>query len=247
MAIFSLMACFTATYAWFYAERNKNNGMNDFGIDDFTGKLASLTVHELVEDNQFVKDGDGNISGYVFNETPSLTITVDWSTRTIYRDGEANMERYSLLQRTNPIFLVFKLTEAYAANEVKITATTESDFIGTNITSFEGNPLSSIVKFSSLTFSSEELATSDYTVSHDDLSDEVYFAQMSTDGSTLDGFVKEQTIFSSESTDSITYIGVVLDYYDLALEYIYYLNLGNSYVSDTENDVYFECDWTMKI
>ena len=53
-------------------------------------------------------------------------------------------------------------------------------------------------------------------------------------------FSKTVTFFQGEVPDDTVYLGIVIDYYSLALEYISSYFLGNEHVNEGLN---FVCDW----
>lgn len=128
------------------------------------------------------------------------------------------------------------------------------------------NPLSSIVKYSCTTFASNtalnEVITEDSisetdsdgvlhvydtydiptnTLSYNGVSGSYgSFVKFKTDDSYA-SFDKEPVIYSSDSA-TIKYIAVVFDYYELAVDVIYSVFLGNYAL---EEPLEFTCDWTM--
>ena len=53
MTIFSLMAVFAGTLAWFNANRVINNGADSMQISSLGGKLKSISFHSLSAKNRF--------------------------------------------------------------------------------------------------------------------------------------------------------------------------------------------------
>ena len=56
-------------------------------------------------------------------------------------------------------------------------------------------------------------------------------------------FEQEQVIYSTTSA-TVKYVAVVFDYYELAMETIYGVFMGDEILTDTLN---FTCDWTLVI
>ena len=262
MAIFSLFTCFAGAMAWFTATRKVDDGVEDaMPLDIVTGVLDTLTVHQLVNNNPFEYETEidqetgkevptGNII-YHFDSTIKSSVTVNIAEGSYYiPDGTANLGQYTFLSRTNPVLLLFKLKSNIKASDVKIIASTASSFVGVNINT-ETNPLSSVVKFSNFVWTEETFSGTDFDINSKDLNNERHFVNMSSDGGTYNGFDGNQKFFNGETdteiTDEITYIGVVLDYYEHAVEYIYSLNIGSDVLAETEQGLNFTCDWTLRV
>ena len=249
LVAFTLVASFSAAIAWFAGIRNNITEGSGYDVKPISGQLDTLTIHELVEDDEFVRDGS-NIVGYNFNPTWTSKITMNWTTgQPQYDNKNPSLGKYSLLQKTNPLLLVFNLTGTYAANEIKITGKTPQQYTADQyqtMASSSGNPLSWVVKFSSKTVSAETMANSDYTILNSSLSQEGHFANITDDG-TFNAFSQTATMYQGADTTSVRHVCIVLDYYANAMEYFYMANLGRDFINDIENDVIFNVDWTMVI
>ena len=251
VSIFSLLTVFTSTAAWFDSRRSLDNGGDNFEVQSLQGALKQLTIHELADEDEFIYDSQTKeVTGYVFNSTPASTVLIDWNSGSAIYDHQAPaLGKYSLLQKTNPLLLVFTLNDAFPANEICITAVTSRTYTAAHYESMAsgtGNPLSWVVKYSSLTKTAENLAASDFTIMSSALSNEGHFADISDEG-TFNGFEQNETFFSSTSETNIRHVFVVLDYYANAMEYFYAANLGKAFLNDFENNVPFNIDWIMTI
>ena len=251
MVAFTLIASFSAALAWFAGMRNNIEQGDGYNTKPISGQLDTLTIHELVEDDEYIYNSTTHtIDGYNFNPTPASTIAMNWQTGIPDYDNKTpSLGKYSLLQKTNPLLLVFKLTRAYEANTVKIVSTTSETYTGNDYeskASASGNPLSWVVQYSSKVLTSETIANSDFTIMTDSLSTEDHFADIGNDG-TFNSFTQTKTFYQGSDTTKITYVLVMLDYYANAMEYFYMMNLGKSFINDIENDVPFNVDWTMVI
>lgn len=122
-------------------------------------------------------------------------------------------------------------------------------------------PLSSVICFRAQAFSQSEYNTwssngTSYSVSGltSSASDWAHpvdhnFAEADVDAD-YSSFYQDSTIYSSQvAGDSVVkYIAVVVDYYDLAIEYIYSAYLGNVVLEETYDYVLnFTCDWRWEI
>ena len=136
------------------------------------------------------------------------------------------------------------------------------------------NPLSSVIKSNSLTFDaiparsnhnlylytnttalpnnsdthevrdSEATFTSCLAIDTGDLSENDTKSFVDLDGSSYSGFNQSIELFNRGSAGGFHYIGLVLDYYSTAVEYICYHYLGHNYISE---GLQFRCDWEMVI
>lgn len=184
-----------------------------------------------------------------------------------------NMGEYELLQQTNPLLILFHFNEAVPANEVTINATAkddstayfDSDDSKRKPLTQDENPLSAITKFSSVSFASDILPKTSAEVEEDSssaifpvytsnapagspnkTSNPITFTKMTNEG-VFDEYDTEATFYSSTNTTTIECIGIVIDYFSEAIDYLYYLNLGSEVISNIETGVRFNCDWTMVI
>ena len=107
MALFSLVAVFTATVAWFSANHRANSkGMNVAAKED-NGRLNRIDVYEL-EAAQYQKEGY-----YVFKKDPSSTI---------FGGGTANLVNlgeYEYLNPDHPVLLIFALNGQFTSTKTK--------------------------------------------------------------------------------------------------------------------------------
>ena len=74
------------------------------------------------------------------------------------------------------------------------------------------------------------------------------FAEADVDADSS-SFEQESTVYRSDSEGSavVKYIAVVVDYYDLAIEYIYSAYLGNTVLEENDYILNFTCDWKWEI
>ena len=245
MTIFSLMAVFTGTLAWFNANRVINNGGDNFAVKSLNGLLESLSVHEL---SSFSKNGSGDITAFNFNSAASSTVTMDSNYNPVYDGSTASLNTYSILDQSNPVLLLFHLNEATPANKVKINAIANNGVAYTasqfqSDISATGNPLSWIIKYSSISFAS----TVNYSITPSSLENEGSFMVLDANQETFSSFAPTQAFFNTVAETRILHVGIVLNYYPEALNYIYTVNLGKDFLSTFESNVGFDCDWVMEI
>lgn len=117
------------------------------------------------------------------------------------------------------------------------------------------NPLSSAVRFNSLTFvynpKTENLGTYDFDedgnseqympVATSSLDDEKSFATISNNGTA--SFEKNVTLFEGD-VSSDKYIGIIMNYNPSSIEYIYSYYMGHPLLNE---DISFTCDWSMSV
>ena len=257
MCIFTLFSVFSASIAWFNLLTQTAGDANTMPINDHDGLLKKVTFHGL--NSQYTTNstfafnaGEGNIRG---------ELIMNWNTGVPDGIGDVSvtLDRYDPLNQSHPLFILFEFNKAVPANTVEISAVTESDeFVG-YIENANGNPLSSVIQFSSLYFTAAPTITANGTIefAKSNLSDAGHFSNITFDElgyPTIDpnnGFVSEQYFFLGDEDDTtlISHVGVVIDYYEDAMSYLFSVNLGNSlFEGDATNPdagvINFICDWT---
>ena len=228
MTIFSLFAVFSATYAWFMANKNVYNTNDNFDVNTVSGMFNKMTIHKSVN----ITDDE-----YIFDADPWGTITIDdWKNKQFSKDfdGSCLMGRYDYLEKSHPILMLIQLGEdegtGYEASQnspIKVTAKASTDyFVGdmaagrtiyaaNQIDSNHINPLSSVVSYRSTYFDSDSsleayydednftqgLTTYDtYTFSISSLNNATgSFTQFSNNA--YSDFLPNQTVFTTSSLD----------------------------------------------
>ena len=277
MAIFSLLSCFTATYAWFAAKRKAVNESSELSIDGYSDKLKQITFHEL--NNKIVGETYEQCT-FKFNKEPVGKMEYDYDTNTFTKTGNTNvvLDNYDALEHEQPLLVLIELSDDYGssdADSVVIAASTkDSDqvFIGERIVdeNDEQAPAysladpSHIVKtqggksfygFSNAVgFYSRSFSTTDFS--------STFSAASTYDFSGLNNrksFVEinnfdDSSAFSTRIPSiisvqgSVKYIALIIDYYPDAIEYIYTTFLGDHTLEDTYDGwLYFLCDWSLEV
>ena len=261
VALFSVITCVTGTIAWFTASRISNNDNDSLQVVCPNGVFSRLSIHTCVNITN---------STYQFNQTEQGSITYNTSRRELDKAGNAtiSMGTYDLLERHHPILLLIQLDKQYTVSAefpLIIHANTEEPFIGTrtdaNPVTRLGNPLSSVVEFSSNGYTASEYnafkVTNGYsyvdeneeTISYNTIDMAIptttdSFVKFSNDGITYNGFDSSLNLFEPDNGDNIEYISIIFDFYETALDYIYNVFLGNEIL---EEQIGFVCDWEMII
>ena len=122
MCLFSLVAGFSATIAWF----SFNTSVAASG---FTMKIARVgSLIDTISFHEFVGYSDDERSAYGFNPTPAGRITVDSSNliATYSGAGYPTMANFSMDEPSNPLLMILK---AKGSGIEKITAVTEFPYI----------------------------------------------------------------------------------------------------------------------
>lgn len=253
MSIFTLFSVFSASLAWFEMIKNVDGNANNMPIDKAYGILESVSVHQM---NQ----GASEEGSYAFYQaTYGNEMVIEWPDGTPSSYVNVALDRYDPLSGNKAILLLFKFRDGTVDNEINIFAESSSDAFVGYVNNKTNNPLSSVVKFRSIGFASDPTVNNgNYVISANSLSESVHFVNITTDASgypTVDdenGFVKNQTLYAGSGSATTKYVGVVLDYYEDAMSYLFAVNLGNPLfemdVSDPEAGVIdFNCDWKMVI
>ena len=104
IALFSLVAVFTATFAWFAMNKRVDSKAATINAKQISGRLNSIDVYTL-EEEQYQKDGY-----YVFKNTPSSTIFGDDT-----NNNYVNLGVFDTLDTDHPILIVFALSETFSS------------------------------------------------------------------------------------------------------------------------------------
>lgn len=131
MAIFSLLACFSATYAWFTAMRQVSKDADDFAVVVKTGKLKNIYFHKFA--SKTIDPNTLEASSFTFNSAYDGKISYDWDTNEAHYDGDTSIDLpdYSPLDPAHPLLMVFELDQEYSltdAGEILISAKTDVEF-----------------------------------------------------------------------------------------------------------------------
>lgn len=257
MCIFTLASVFSASIAWFSLMRNTAGDTNTMPVIDQDGLLRKVTFHSLnatyTTDSTFAFDAGNNTRG---------TLVMNWSTGELegIDDVSVSLDRYDPLNQSHPLLMLFEFNKATPGYAVEIKATTETDdFVG-YIENADDNPLSSVIQHSAIYFTSAPTLTNNtIQFAKSSLSEAGHFSNIAFDDQgypIIDaehGFEKEQYFFKDELLQTeITHVGVVIDYYEDAMAYLYSLNLGNPLFDSDATDedagvINFICDWTTVI
>ena len=263
MGIFSLVAVFTATIAWF--AMNHNVGANQMTIKVMQSGQAfsTMTIHRCLFNHS-------TASTYVFDPEPEYEFNPSSTgSSSATQTGTFEMIDYdngaSELSASQPVLLLFHLGDTttvegsevhhgVAAASVRLTART--DVLNPNLTfpvsvtssNVNKYPFSHCVKFQSIASSST--GDFNFTIATASLSSDVTFAveTSETDAGGLNvwNFNSNLTLFTGSGSGVITYLGIVMDYYDEAIAKIMSDNLSNTILQANER-LGLYCDWIMEI
>ncbi|MCR5079308.1 MAG: hypothetical protein K6B65_05280 [Bacilli bacterium] len=259
MTIFSLMAVFTGTLAWFNANRVISNNGNDMQIERLSCLVESVSIHHLANEIDYINDP----STLLFNSNFVRKYNVNSETNAITYEagqdgGTLGLNQYSLLGNSHPILFLFKLTGSYEPSEVTIQLEVPATVGGqTNYwleqindngapyspLALSGNPFSSVVRYrtiglsalpNTLSFESSALSSFDS------------FVKINSDGTPNFTTTQREKMIRFEEEYNFTYVGIVFDYYKEAMEYVYSINIGNAIFNDLTTDIGFVFDWILK-
>lgn len=116
MTIFTLLATFTASYAWFKSILNQDLDSNTFPIVKTESSITSISVHDFY-------GMTADESEFGFNPTANHTIT--WSDHEGTDTAGFVMDKYSLYDPHHPVLFLFKLNGG--AEDLRFT--TESTYL----------------------------------------------------------------------------------------------------------------------
>ena len=258
VAIFSLLAVFTSTAAWFDSVRNVQNGANFMPVEPLEHEFT-LNVHHAVHADK---------NAYYFHPTPTTTVSASsQGVNVVLEDALIDLdpreEAYSLTDPYHPLLITVEYgteIEATSATPLNIFAKTDSYFICETVTDeysaglqADDNPLSSIIKGYSFGYdtiassSPTDIPTQDYSSTEDCLyfsASDLASADKKFSFATISG---EQASFSHyvdffrKSSGAYNKVAIIIEYDPDLIEYICNSYLGNELLNDTIN---FVCDWT---
>ena len=216
----------------------QTSGVYDFYIDTTAAAdAAAIRVVEGSEVNYETK--------FYFNETATDTVTYNWKSNnaTAENGSDIALGAYSILDKHHPVLCIFHFNET--ANPITIDVTTTIPYLATTDTlTSTGNPLSSIVKFSSK-HGTEQDSEGHYIYSKQRLSDN--FNSFATITNNVPAFtnpvngVYTAHLWNGTVTGDRT-VSLVIDYYPELIEYIYGHFIGNPLV-EGEGSITFDRDW----
>lgn len=274
VTVFSLAVAFTGAFAWLSINKTVNsNGANN-AIQNVNGKLKSVTFHRL---SSKVTDAEGKATSFSFYKNASGTITYNWSNSTgtyipsTSGDIRIQLDNYNLLDQEHPLLLLLEFDSEYNTTNdyIEITATSHTtDFIGgrdptTHQPVYDLNDvyktiddepyygLSSIAYFYKKAMSQTAYDTFNnsqvYTLTKTELVEAGRFTDIDNENET--STYSRQITIDKETSGSVKYIALVVDYYVDAIEYIYSTFLGDSVLESPAYNytLNFICDWTMEI
>ena len=252
MTLFSLVASFTAAMAWFAPQNNSvtASGMT-IKADNYTTSFVSVEVHKCIPD-QCTADT------LVFNPTAAYTMVEG----TVPAESLI-VDDYGDLNKSQPVLLLFNLAAGTQAKNVKITGKVNTgsswlpDITASNKNSY---PLSNAVYFRTAAF--DKTGTTGFqfgSISTASLTIQSEFAEF--DGNTASstfvqyyGPTSQITVYSGgTSTETITHVAVVLDYYLPAVTSVQAKATASAIITNPSNADYnynrlgFSCDWTMRV
>lgn len=233
LTLFSLVTVFTATIAWFANVHNVYSSGMKIRVKQQGTMYTSLSVHRC-------KTNESTSTLLKFYETPET--------------GNINLDYYSQLNMTQPVLLLFELTENGAPSDkvhLKVTSSSTAayELISTSSSApnYYGNfPFSSAVSFRVIPYTSS-FSYDNVSISGVDLQSFVEITTETVDDqivNTLSWKYTDSVIPLYDGTDpnvTLTYVAVIIDYNQEALSHIYSKNLGNTH------DLVFDCDFTMWI
>lgn len=225
MTLFSLFVLFVATVAWFAANREVGGGGLEITIAKQEETVETVAIHRCIL-NQSTSEN------LVFNSVCETSTLI--------------LPDYSELNKSQPTLLLFVLSgdESSMASNIKITATSTSSNYTTQITddNYNSFPFSSVIYFRTVAVTSETFPFQ--SVASNMYSNTTSFVTVTEN--VFSGFTQEISIFDGSTMQNapsvpLTYVGVILDYYDEALMYLSSCNTGN------EHRLNFSFDFSMSV
>ncbi len=252
LALFSLSAVFIASAAWFTASRKADSNGDGFEVTAYDGLVKKITAHP------FLKTDENK--GRIYDETASLTYTVDQKTGSVSLDDttEKSLGIYDSLEQQTTFSLLYVITlDASVAKTressiriVPSTATSEEESLLKTDLKKKDNPMSSIITF---TYDSNQDISDGYTLSSIDSHEEFLSPNSSSPyKKALDGLSLSPDAITG-NTENEYYCFIYLSYEISNIEYIYSRNLGNSVLDEIDTSsldngsITYKQDWILSI
>lgn len=225
VVLFSLVTVFTATIAWFSSNKRTSGEGMSIKVYEQGKVFTTLSVHRC-------KTNVSTSSLLKFYSDPEV--------------GAINLDYYSQLNMTQPVLLLFKLTDGGAPSDLvhlTSTSTATAFYSAISETSTAPNyygkfPFSSAVCFRTIPITTNSFDYENVSLLNPDIVFSSFVDVSSSyawDGPTID-------LYQGTDPDvTLYYIAVIIDYYQDSLSYIYSQNLTNSH------DLVFYCDFTIWI
>lgn len=113
--VFSLVAVFVATFAWFSLNKTVgSNGMTVHANKNVVGRLGKVEIHKCLD-----IIGSGDAKTYSFKKDADTTLTYDWVNHTTSISGSTapfELGDYTPLETDHPLLMVFVLNDEYESH-----------------------------------------------------------------------------------------------------------------------------------
>lgn len=115
MSLFSLLAVFSATIAWFAMNKNVDGNGMEIGVARISGHLQNVYIHSF-------NSANSNQNTYSFNKTPLASFSYSWENRRMVADqgnpSSWNMGDFTSLDKDHPLLMLFAFDKDYASTTV---------------------------------------------------------------------------------------------------------------------------------
>lgn len=225
VTIFSLLTVFVATWAWFAMNQDVNGNGLAIKVGQNEATVQTVAIHRCILNQS-------TTTNLVFDSQNSIETLV--------------LPDYSELNKSQPTLLLFALSgdEQSMANKIKITASSTNSNYVEEITddNYNSFPFSSAISFKTIYTTAASFPFAN--VASSSLSERITFVTI--EEHVFSGFTQTISVFDGSTLqnppeDPLTYVGVILDYYDEALQYLSSYNTGN------EHRLNFSFDFSMSV
>ena len=267
VCIFALFSVFAGSTAWFLSNQNIDNSGNAMPVDEVTRQFKKITLHRFVTSTEVE-----SVTTYYFDQAIASSATVD-QIKAGTASISFTMDKYTLLRQTNPTLALIELSETYTASAlepVMLTLSTETSRFLTSYTASEvsamaSRPLSNIIKAAagyltssgsgdsaptldvvshtgSMTYAINGITTSSSQYYFTAPAENEYSKFVTFTGETPSTPVTSLDLLSATSGEKVKYLYIIFDYNADAIQAIYNHFLGQPFL---EEDMSFQCDWTL--
>lgn len=273
VCVFSLFVTFASTFAWFASVRSNNNNNVAIEVTNENRIFKSFSLYEMIPNT----DTEGNIipitsttNEYHFSKTPLGTITYDYDNDECITTGDLgiNIGTYSLLDQFHPVLGIFEFypeaSNPTEVNPVAVYAHTDMGFVGETVVDEttgeisypnelqdEGNPLSSIIQFTTFGINDlTEISTrDDFEIrKNTDLANATVSSFVEFNDTYTEATMNNNPVLFKQTSGSVRYAVCLFNFNATALEYIYATYLGNDVVEGGEDNIVgYTCDFTFRV
>lgn len=247
MTIFTLLAFFGATAAWFAAKKKVDANGNGFTVVGYDGLVMNITLYK--------QDPDNKSDPYVFKEKVQEYQIVDGRIVDKTPSGNSPFARNQYLgtfsQKSIAVLVLFQIDPAIALNHkggVKVQPYSSAKNPSTHLEQ-SGNSRSRIIQFSYTSITNSIRLNNTDNIQSGSPSPECFYSDkgsgLALDATGVHGYTYPSDSFKNRSSDA--YFGVIIEYSSKNLDSLYSTNIGNNVIAESVTALTYDQDWGIRI